>query len=346
MAIQIDSSTPRFKCGLVELSEDRFMMYPTRDSTLWSFYKTAQSTIWLPEEVDLTEDLHQWKNSLSDTEHLFLGKVLAFFAGSDGIVAENLVVRFYGDVHVPEARAFYSFQMAIEQVHSETYALLLTTLITNDRERADLFKGIVTVPTIAAKAQWAFKWMDPSSQPFSARLVAFAAVEGIFFSSSFAAIFWLRSRGLMPGLCHSNDLISRDEALHTNFACYLHSLLLEPCSSDTITAIVREAVELEKAFFRDALAVSLVGLSPGSMGIYIEVVADFLLRKLGCAPLYGSKNPFPFMDMILMEGKNNFFERKVSEYHSAAGNIAFAGSSDSSTALRAADTMFDDLDLF
>ncbi|KAI0069616.1 putative ribonucleoside-diphosphate reductase small chain B [Panus rudis PR-1116 ss-1] len=294
---------------------ERFVMFPIQYPTIWQLYKVAQASLWTAEEIDLGMDVIHWTSMLNAKERSFIGKVLAFFAASDGIVVENLAQRFCAEVTIPEACSFYSFQMAMENVHSETYSLILSTLINNENEREHLFRGIETIPAIKAKAEWTRRWTEEGEQPFASRIIAFAAVEGIFFSSSFAAIFWLRSKGVMPGLCHSNDLISRDEGLHTSFACILHGHLRHQCNKETVYRIVREAVELEKQFFHDALPEPLLGINANLMDDYIEVVGDFLLRQLGFPPLFLAKNPFPFMDLILLDGKNNFFERRVSEYH-------------------------------
>ncbi|KAI0072324.1 putative ribonucleoside-diphosphate reductase small chain B [Panus rudis PR-1116 ss-1] len=303
-------SEPLLKDGV-----DRFVMFPLQYPELWRMYKVAQASVWTAEEIDLRIDVLHWDAELTEDERKFISKILSFFAASDGIVVENLAQRFCAEVTAPEARSFYSWQMAMETVHGETYSLLLSTFIKDPDACKKLFAGIETIPTVKAKAQWAMRWTADETQPFSTRIVAFAAVEGIFFSASFAAIFWLRSRGLMPGLCQSNDLISRDEALHTTFACTLHAHLSIPCPVDVVHTLVREAVELEKAFFRDALPLPLCGMNAETMDEYVELVGDHLLKQLGYPALYNASNPFPFMDLILLDGKNNFFERRVSEYH-------------------------------
>jgi len=279
-------------------------------------YKKHEASFWTTEEIDLGPDRHDWSHSLGDGERHFISHVLAFFAASDGIVVENLAQRFCAEVQLPEARCFYGFQIAMENVHSETYSLLIDTYITDDTERARLFQAVHAVPAVQAKAAWALKWIA-SDAPFAQRLVAFACVEGIFFSGSFCALFWLKKRGLMPGLTFSNELISRDEGLHCDFACLLYSMLERPLAEAQVQAIVREAVEIERAFVSDALPVALICMNARLMQQYIEFVADRLLRELGCAPLFHSANPFDWMDLISMQGKTNFFERRVGEYQKA-----------------------------
>jgi len=279
-------------------------------------YKKAVASFWTVEEVDLSADMRDWDLKLNDGERKFIGHVLAFFAASDGIVLENLCVRFMQDIQVPEARAFYGFQTAIENVHSEMYSLLLDTYIRDKDYRQSLFRAVHTVPTVKKKAEWAVRWIT-SSHSFAERLVAFACVEGIFFSGSFCAIFWLKKRLLMPGLTFSNELISRDEGLHTDFACLLYSHLVNRLSEQRVAQIVEEAVELEREFCSEALPVGLVGMNDTLMSNYIEFVADRLMVALGYDKIWEVKNPFDWMEMISLQGKTNFFERRVGEYQRA-----------------------------
>lgn len=272
------------------------------------------AVFWTAEEIDLGSDLSDWEK-LNDGERHFISHVLAFFAASDGIVNENLALRFYNDVQIAEARCFYGFQIAMENIHSETYSLLIDTYIKDPREKDKLFNAVQNLPCVSKKAEWAMRWIK-SDKSFAHRLIAFAAVEGIFFSGSFCAIFWLKKRGLMPGLATSNEFISRDEGLHCEFACHLHSLLSpeEQLDQETITQIVTEAVEIEKEFITDALPASLIGINAQSMTQYIEFVADHWLVTMGCQKFYHSTNPFDWMELISLEGKTNFFEKRVSEY--------------------------------
>ena len=275
------------------------------------------AVFWTAEEIDLTSDLTDWEGLTPQEKH-FVSHILAFFAASDGIVNENLALRFHNDVQIPEARCFYGFQMAMENIHNETYSLLIDTYIRDTKEKDQLFKAAQLLAPVRKKAQWAMKWIG-SEATFAQRLVAFAAVEGIFFSGSFCAIFWLKKRGLMPGLCTSNEFISRDEGLHCEFACLLHSLLQQEnqAAQSDITCIITEAVEIEKEFIIDALPVSLIGMNAKLMGQYIEFVADHWLEQLGCPKYYGTENPFEWMELISLEGKTNFFEKRVSEYQRA-----------------------------
>jgi ribonucleotide reductase beta subunit family protein with ferritin-like domain len=291
----------------------RFSLFPIEHPDLWSMYKQHVASFWTADEIDLSADLSDWQNRLTQSERHFISMVLAFFAGADGIVVENLAARFCQEITVPEARCFYGFQMAMESIHQETYCLLIDTYITNPKDREVLFSAHTSVPSVERKAKWAQKYIG-SSATFAERLVAFAAVEGIFFSGSFCAIFWLKKRGLMPGLTFSNELISRDEGLHCSFACQLYSKLRLKLSEAKIHELIGEAVEVEKAFVCDALPVSLIGMNAPLMSQYIEFVADRLLLDLGYRPLFGSKNPFDWMDMISLEGKTNFFEKRVGEY--------------------------------
>jgi ribonucleoside-diphosphate reductase beta chain len=295
-------------------NQERFVLFPIEYPQIWEMYKKHMAVFWTAEEIDLEADLTDWEK-LNDQERHFISHVLAFFAASDGIVNENLALRFYNDVQIAEARCFYGFQIAMENIHSETYSLLIDTYIKEPKEKDRLFNAIANLPCVARKAEWAMKWIN-SDKSFAHRLVAFAAVEGIFFSGSFCAIFWLKKRGLMPGLASSNEFISRDEGLHCEFACLLHNLLGEESrlSSETITEIVTEAVEIEKEFITEALPASLIGINAQSMTQYIEFVADHWLQQLGAPKFYNSVNPFEWMEMISLEGKTNFFEKRVSEY--------------------------------
>lgn len=276
-------------------------------------YKQAEASFWTAEEIDLATDLKDY-NSLSDNERHFISHVLAFFAASDGIVNENLASNFATEVTLPEARCFYGFQIAVENIHSETYSLLIDTYVTDSKERNHLLNAIDTVPCVQKKASWALQWCDSDNASFAERVVAFAAVEGIFFSGSFCAIFWLKKRGLMPGLCFSNELISRDEGLHCDFACLMYSKLINRLPTKRVTEIITRAVDIEKEFIQDALPVELIGMNSSLMCEYIEFCADRLLVELGVEKHYFASNPFQWMEMISLQGKTNFFEKRVGEY--------------------------------
>ena len=293
------------------------MLFPIAHGKLWDLYKKAVASFWVAEEIDLGDDLEHWKR-LSPNEKHFISHVLAFFASSDGIVNENLATRFMRDTDIPEARCFYGFQIAIENIHAETYSLLIDTYIKDAEEKKRLFSGIDTIPCVAKKAQWALRWIDNQDASFAQRLVAFAAVEGIFFSGSFCAIFWLKKRGLMPGLCFSNELISRDEGLHCEFACMMLEEHRADISVSDILAIITEAVDIELEFVTSALPVALIGINATLMSEYIKFVADWLLGQLDCQKHYNAKNPFDWMEMISVQGKTNFFEKRVGEYAKAA----------------------------
>ncbi len=296
---------------------DRFVLFPIEHSDIWEMYKQEQACFWTAEEIDLAEDLDHWENKLNDDERHFLKHILAFFAASDGIVNENLVMNFSNEVQWPEARAFYGFQIMMENVHAETYSLLIDTYIKDTKEKNHLFKALETVPSVATKGNWAMRWLSRKRGNFAERLVAFAAIEGIFFSGSFCALFWLKKRGIMPGMTFSNELISRDEGLHCDFACLLHNKLVRGAGENKIRQIISEAVAIEKEFIVDALPVSLIGMNCELMATYIEFVADRLLIAFGCAKMYDAENPFPWMEMISMQGKTNFFEKRVGEYQKA-----------------------------
>ncbi|XP_021888268.1 ribonucleoside-diphosphate reductase small chain C [Carica papaya] len=302
---------------LLKPNPDRFCMFPIQYPEIWEMYKKAEASFWTAEEVDLSQDIRDWENTLNDDERHFITHVLAFFAASDGIVLENLASRFMSDVQVAEARAFYGFQIAIENIHSEMYSLLLETYIKDSSEKDHLFRAVETIPCVAKKADWALRWID-GSETFAERLVAFACVEGIFFSGSFCAIFWLKKRGLMPGLTFSNELISRDEGLHCDFACLLYGLLRNRLSEERVRGIVRDAVDIEREFVCDALPCALVGMNGDLMSQYIEFVADRLLGALGHGKMYNVANPFDWMELISLQGKTNFFEKRVGEYQKAS----------------------------
>ena len=298
---------------ILKENKDRFVMFPLRYHDIWDMYKKAEHSFWTAEEIDLAQDLTDWNERLNDDERHYIKMVLAFFAASDGIVNENLAENFLKEVQYPEAKSFYGFQIAMENVHSETYSLLIDTYIKNSEEKDKLFHAIDNFPSIMKKADWALKWINSDS--FAERLIAFAAVEGIFFSGSFCSIFWLKKRGLMPGLTFSNELISRDEGLHCEFACLLHNRYIQDkVSSERITQIIVEAVDIEKEFISESLPVSLIGMNSKLMSQYIEFVADFWLSELGCSKVYNSENPFDFMEMLSLQSKTNFFEKKVAEY--------------------------------
>lgn len=297
-------------------NKDRFVLFPIKHHDIWEMYKKAEASFWTAEEIDLAPDIADWNEKLNNDEKHFIKHVLAFFAASDGIVNENLAVHFLNEVQYPEARCFYGFQVMMENIHSETYSLLIDTYIKDPSEKDKLFHAIDTVPCVSKKAEWAIRWINNGD--FRERLVAFAAVEGIFFSGSFCSIFWLKKRGLMPGLSFSNELISRDEGLHCDFACMLYTQhLKDKMAPEKVTQIITDAVAIEKEFVSDALPVKLIGMNADLMCQYIEFVADRLLQSLGCAKFYNASNPFPFMEMISLQGKTNFFEKRVAEYQKA-----------------------------
>lgn len=298
---------------ILQENKDRFVMFPLKYHDIWEMYKQAEHSFWTAEEIDLAQDLTDWNEKLNADEKHFIKMVLAFFAASDGIVNENLAENFLKEVQYPEAKSFYGFQIAMENVHSETYSLLIDTYIKDSAEKDRLFHAIDNFPSIMKKADWALKWIN--SESFAERLIAFAAVEGIFFSGSFCSIFWLKKRGLMPGLSFSNELISRDEGLHCQFACLLHNRYVsEKVSPERIQEIITSAVEIEKEFITESLPVSLIGMNSKLMEQYIQFTADFWLQALGCQKVYNVENPFDFMDMISLQGKTNFFEKRVAEY--------------------------------
>jgi len=299
---------------LVE-NKNRFVLFPIQHSDIWQMYKQAEASFWTAEEIDLSQDATNW-NGLNDGERHFISHVLAFFAASDGIVNENLGANFFNEVQYPEAKCFYGFQIMMENIHAETYSLLIDTYIKDPKEKQRLFQAIETVPCVKKKADWALKWIN--SENFAERIIAFAAVEGIFFSGSFCSIFWLKKRGLMPGLTFSNELISRDEGLHCDFACLLYTQHMKgKLSKDRVFEIIKDAVSIEQEFVSDALPVNLIGMNSKLMNQYIEFVADRLVGALGYPKIYNSTNPFDFMEMISLQGKTNFFEKRVAEYQKA-----------------------------
>ncbi|KAI0097643.1 ribonucleoside-diphosphate reductase small subunit [Nemania sp. FL0031] len=302
---------------LLQENPQRFVLFPIKYHEIWQMYKKAEASFWTAEEIDLSKDLHDWNNRLNEDEKYFVSHILAFFAASDGIVNENLVERFSGEVQIPEARCFYGFQIMMENIHSETYSLLIDTYIKEPAQRTHLFNAIDTIPAIRKKADWALKWIADRNSTFAQRLIAFAAVEGIFFSGAFASIFWLKKRGLMPGLTFSNELISRDEGLHTDFACLLFSHLRNRPSKEVVEAVIVDAVKIEQEFLTEALPCALLGMNANLMKQYIEFVADRLLVALGNEKVYRATNPFDFMENISLGGKTNFFEKRVGEYQKA-----------------------------
>jgi len=300
---------------LLQENPNRFVLFPIKHPRVWEMYKMQQASFWTAEEIDLFTDLKDWERLNKDEKH-FIKYVLAFFAASDGIVLENLVEQFCTEIQLPEARCFYGFQIAMENIHSETYSLLIDTYIRDNNEKEFLFNAIQNVPVIHKKASWAMKWIN-NCDSFATRLIAFAAVEGIFFSGSFCSIFWLKKRSLMPGLTFSNEMISRDEGLHCDFACLLYGMLKNKLTEEQVHSIIAEAVEIEKEFVSEALPVELIGMNSELMKQYIEFVADRLIYALGYKKYYNSTNPFDWMDLISMQGKTNFFEKKVGEYQKA-----------------------------
>lgn len=291
---------------------NRYVILPIKYPQVWEFYKKAEASFWTAEEIDLAADMKDWEKLSEDEKH-FVKIVLAFFAASDGIVNENLLMRFSSEVQIPEARCFYGFQVAMENIHSETYSLLIDAYVKDIDEKNKLFNAVSTIPCVTEKANWALKWIT-SSKSFAERLVAYSIVEGVFFSGSFCALFWLKKRGLMPGLTFSNELISRDEGLHADFACLLYSMLNNKLTDKRVHEIMQDAVQYEKTFITESLPVDLIGMNSKLMSQYIEFVADRLLLALGHPKIYNSANPFDFMEMISLQGKTNFFEKRVGDY--------------------------------
>mmetsp|Transcript_1093 Transcript_1093/g.1185 ORF Transcript_1093/g.1185 Transcript_1093/m.1185 type:complete len:370 (-) Transcript_1093:85-1194(-) len=298
---------------LLTETETRFVLFPIVHNDVWEMYKKAEASFWTAEELDLAHDLKDWEKLTPNDQH-FIKNVLAFFAASDGIVNENLSMNFSNEIQISEARCFYGFQIAIENIHSEVYSLLIDTYITDKKEKDKLFRSLETIPCVRKKANWAFKYTDAKRASFAERVIAFAAVEGIFFSGSFCAVFWLKKRGLMPGLTFSNELISRDEGLHCDFACLLYKKLVNKLPEERIKAIIGEAVDIENEFVSESLPVELIGMNSKLMIQYIKFCADRLLVSLGCTKMYKVKNPFAWMETISVDGKTNFFEKRVSEY--------------------------------
>jgi len=301
---------------LLSDEEKRYVIFPIRHDKYWEMYKQAEANFWTTEELDLSKDMNDY-NKLSSDEQYFINNILAFFAASDGIVNENLVERFCNEVKILEAKFFYGFQIAMENIHSETYSLLIDTYIKDLPLKNKLFNAIDTIPSVKKKAEWTLNWIGDKSD-FGKRVIAFACVEGIFFSGAFCSIFWLKKRGLMPGLCHSNELISRDEGLHTEFAVLIHHTLQNKCPDKEIYEIVKEAVSIEKEFITESLPCKLIGMNNDLMKQYIEHIADRLLLMFGLEKVYNSNNPFDWMEMISIQGKTNFFEKRVGEYSNNA----------------------------
>ena len=299
--------------SLLQENPGRFVIFPIKYNEIWKHYKRAVSCFWTPEEIDFSKDRTHWENKLNDDERYFIENILAFFAGSDGIVMENLSQRFMNDVQVPEARQFYSYQMFIEAIHSETYSLMIDTYVKDIKKKNKLFNAISEIPCVKKKADWAIKWIN-NSDTFGTRIIAFAIIEGVFFSASFCSIYWLKQRGLMPGLTFSNELISRDEGQHTDFACLLHSMLKNKCDQEKVHRIMKEAVEIEKEFITESIPCNLIGMNSELMKEYIEFVADRLLVQLEYEKIWNTPNPFLFMELISLRGKANFFEVKPSNY--------------------------------
>lgn len=301
---------------ILKENPNRFVLFPIEHNDIWDIYKKAEASFWTAEEIDLHQDITDWENKLSDDERYFVKHILAFFAASDGIVNENLAENFVNEVQYTEAKFFYGFQIMMENIHSETYSLLIDTYVKDPSERNKLFNAIETFDAIKKKADWALKWIDSPS--FAERLIAFAAVEGIFFSGAFCSIFWMKKRGLLPGLTFSNELISRDEGMHCDFAVHLHNEhLVNKVPQERIIQIITEALDIEREFITESLPVDLIGMNSRLMEQYLEFVTDRLLTELNCPKSYNSENPFDFMDMISLEGKTNFFEKRVSDYRKA-----------------------------
>ena len=310
---------------ILQENKNRFVIFPIQHHDIWEWYKKQQAMIWTAEEIDLEADVKDWENKLTDDERYFIKHILAFFAASDGIVNENLAENFVNEVQYSEAKFFYGFQIMMENVHSEVYSLLIDTYVKNDAEKDELFRAIEVFPAIKEKADWALQWIESDS--FAERLIAFAAVEGIFFSGSFCSIFWMKKRGLLPGLAFSNELISRDEGLHCDFAVHLHNNhMINKVPKERITKILIDALDIERGFITESLPVSLIGMNAKLMTQYLEFVTDRLLQEFGCDKVYNSSNPFDFMEMISLEGKTNFFEKRVSEYQKAGVKSGGTGS--------------------
>ncbi|MFB0938125.1 MAG: ribonucleotide-diphosphate reductase subunit beta [Urechidicola sp.] len=310
---------------ILQENKNRFVIFPIQHHDIWEWYKKQEASIWTAEEIDLHQDILDWENKLTDDERYFIKHILAFFAASDGIVNENLAENFVSEVQYSEAKFFYGFQIMMENIHSEVYSLLIDTYVKDDAEKDELFRAIEIFPAIKEKADWALKWIESDS--FAERLIAFAAVEGIFFSGSFCSIFWMKKRGLLPGLAFSNELISRDEGMHCDFAVHLHNHhIVNKVPKERITAILVDALNIERGFITESLPVSLIGMNAKLMTQYLEFVTDRLLQEFGCEKVYNATNPFDFMEMISLEGKTNFFEKRVSEYQKAGVKSGGTGS--------------------
>ncbi len=322
---------------LLNQSNQRMVIFPIQHHNFWEMYKKMRSAFWTPEEIDFSNDLSDW-NKLNDDEQYFIENILPFFAGSDGIVNMNISLNFSKEVTIPEAKFVYDFQSMMEGIHAETYSLMIDNYIMDPVKKNELFAGIETIPCVSKKAEWAMKWIkNKEDEPFAKRLIAFAIVEGIFFSGSFCAIYWLKQRGLMPGLTFSNELISRDEGMHTDFACMLYSKIINKIDQSIVHQMFNDALEIEKEFINKSLPCRLIGMNSELMSRYLEFVADRLLVQLGYDKIYKSSNPFPFMDAINLQGKTNFFEHRVSQYQKAKldtnQNISVVKSSLSSNTL-------------
>jgi len=314
--IKKDNDSTEF---LLKKNSKRFVLFPILHNDMYQLYKKAESAFWTASEIDLSKDINDWEKLTSDEQN-FIKNIIGFFAGSDGIIMENLATRFMNEIQIPEARAFYSYQIFNESIHSETYSLLIDTYIKDNNEKELIFNSIENIPSVAKKALWAYKWIENKEVSFATRLISFAIVEGVFFSGSFCAIYWIKKRGLMPGLTFSNELISRDEGMHTEFACLLYSKIVNRVDQQIVHQIFEEAVAVEKEFITDSIPCAMIGMNADLMKQYIEFVADRLLVQLGYEKLWKSENPFDFMEMISLRGKSNFFELKVSDY--ARSNIA------------------------
>ena len=299
---------------ILKPNPNRYTLFPIKYNEIWKHYKTASSCVWFSEEINFTKDLSDWNDKLNADERYFIENILAFFSSSDGIIMENLAQRFMADVQIPEARQFYAYQIFIEAVHSETYSLMIDTYVKDHKKKTKLLNAITEIPAVKQKANWAIKWIDDKNATFGDRLVAFAIIEGLFFSASFCSIYWLKQRGMMPGLTYSNELISRDEGQHVDFAILLYSMLKNKSSQQKVHQIIKEAVKIEKKFITESIPCSMIGMNSELMKTYIEFVADRLLTQLNYDKIWNSKNPFDFMELISMRSKVNFFEIKSSDY--------------------------------
>ena len=298
---------------LLKKNKNRFVLFPIKYNDIYEEYKKAESTFWTINEIDLSKDINDW-DKLNNNEKYFIKNIIGFFAGSDGIIIENLALRFLNEIEIPEARSFYSYQIFNENIHSETYSLLIDTYIKDNEEKNKIFNSIENIPCIAKKASWAYKWIQNNEVNFATRLIAFAIVEGIFFSGSFCAIYWLKKRGLMPGLTFSNELISKDEGMHCHFACLLYSYIKNKLKKEIVYEIFKEAVEIEKEFITESIPCNMIGMNSIMMKQYIEFVSDRLLVQLGYSKIWNTENPFDFMELISLRPKSNFFELRVGEY--------------------------------